>query len=158
MELRLAVVLMLLLCSATSATAWSLFSSSPSKKKATPPQLDGATVVADFSIDGGTKDPRGTKLMENAQGRIAAGPDTWWNVAYGRLFSSCANIMADKELQSRLAWHLSSCFQEDSGRPPLPHCDERSAMLHCLKRLTDSEHKIFLEFFLETNTLCHQLQ
>jgi hypothetical protein len=23
------------------------------------------------------------------------------------------DIMADKEKQSRLAWHLSSCFQED---------------------------------------------
>ncbi|KAK3125956.1 hypothetical protein QOZ80_7BG0611910 [Eleusine coracana subsp. coracana] len=158
MELRLAVVLMVLLCSATNATAWSLFSSSPSKK-ATPPQLDAATIVADFSIDGGGKeDPRGVKLMENARRRIAAGPATCWNAAYGRLFASCADIMADKELQSRLAWHLSSCFQEDSGRPPLPNCDERSHMVHCRKRLSDSEEKVFLEFFLETNTLCHQLQ
>ncbi|KAK3126016.1 hypothetical protein QOZ80_7BG0612750 [Eleusine coracana subsp. coracana] len=158
MELRLAVVLMVLLCSATNATAWSLFSSSPSKK-ATPPQLDAATIVADFSIDGGGKeDPRGAKLMENARRRIAAGPATCWNAAYGRLFASCADIMADKELQSRLAWHLSSCFQEDSGRPPLPNCDERSHMVHCRKRLSDSEEKVFLEFFLETNTLCHQLQ
>ncbi|GJN33411.1 hypothetical protein PR202_gb22009 [Eleusine coracana subsp. coracana] len=152
MELRLAVVLMVLLCSATNATAWSLFSSSPSKK-ATPPQLDAATIVADFSIDGGGKeDPRGAKLMENARRRIAAGPATCWNAAYGRLFASCADIMADKELQSRLAWHLSSCFQEDSGRPPLPNCDERSHMVHCRKRLSDSEEKVFLEFFLETNT------
>ncbi|KAG2647393.1 hypothetical protein PVAP13_2KG572200 [Panicum virgatum] len=66
--------------------------------------------------------------------------------------------MADKELHSRLAWHLSSCFQEDSGRPPLPDCPDRSAMLHCRSRLSDSEDKVFLEFFLETNTLCHQLQ
>ncbi|GJN10755.1 hypothetical protein PR202_ga28877 [Eleusine coracana subsp. coracana] len=161
MELRLAAILMVLLCSATDATAWSLFSSSPSKK-APPPQLDAGIVVADFSIDGGGKDPRGAKLMENARRRIAAGPATCWNAAYGRLFASCADIMADKELQSRLArrqqWHLSSCFQEDSGRPPLPNCDERSDMVHCRKRLTDSEEKVFLEFFLETNTLCHQLQ
>uniref|UniRef100_A0A0E0CFM5 Uncharacterized protein n=1 Tax=Oryza meridionalis TaxID=40149 RepID=A0A0E0CFM5_9ORYZ len=25
--------------------------------------------------------------------------------------------MTDKEIQLRLAWHLSCCFQEDSGRP-----------------------------------------
>jgi chromosome segregation ATPase len=31
-------------------------------------------------------------------------------------------------------------------------------MVHCRKRLSDSEGKVFLEFFLETNTLCHQLQ
>uniref|UniRef100_A0A0E0EFW6 Protein GAMETE EXPRESSED 1 n=1 Tax=Oryza meridionalis TaxID=40149 RepID=A0A0E0EFW6_9ORYZ len=73
--------------------------------------------------------------------------------------------MADKELQARLAWRLSGCFQEDSGRPPLPPCDAAAArghghadMVHCRERLSDSESKVFLAFFLETNTLCHQLQ
>ncbi|TVU03350.1 hypothetical protein EJB05_51112, partial [Eragrostis curvula] len=160
MTLRLAVVLTLLLCSATNATAWSLFSSSSKKTPPpTPPQLDGDTaVIADFSIDGAAKDPRGARLMENARRRISAPLATCWNEAYRRLFASCADVMNDKELQSRLAWHLSSCFQEDSGRPPLPTCDERSDMVHCRKRLSDSEDKVFLEFFLETNSLCHQLQ
>ncbi|EAZ21746.1 hypothetical protein OsJ_05381 [Oryza sativa Japonica Group] len=62
--------------------------------------------------------------------------------------------MADKEIQSRLAWHLSCCFQEDTGRPPFPHCGEGSDMVHCRKRLGVSEDQVFLE----TNTLCHQLQ
>ncbi|KAL6657397.1 hypothetical protein ACP70R_005177 [Stipagrostis hirtigluma subsp. patula] len=152
-----AIVVMVASCCATNAMAWSLFASSSKQAK---PRLDGDTVVvADFSIDGGARgdDPRGARLLENARRRIAA-PATCWNEAYGRLFASCADIMADKELQARLAWHLSSCFQEDSGRPPLPPCDERSAMVHCRKRLTDSEGKVFLEFFLETGTLCHQLQ
>ncbi|KAL6896921.1 hypothetical protein ACP4OV_007493 [Aristida adscensionis] len=165
-----AVVLMLLVssCCVTKAMSWNLFSSSSSKKASqsggdgggsATPQLDGAAAVADFSIDGGAggKDPRGARMLENARRRIAA-PATCWGEAYGRLFASCADIMADKERQSRLAWHLSSCFQEDSGRPPLPPCDDRSAMVHCRKCLTDSEGKVFLEFFLETNTLCHQLQ
>jgi hypothetical protein len=68
------------------------------------------------------------------------------------------DIMADKEKQLRLAWHLSSCFQEDSGRPSLQSCCEASKMVHCREMLSDSESKVFLELFLETNILCHQLQ
>jgi hypothetical protein len=66
--------------------------------------------------------------------------------------------MADKERQSRLTWRLSGCFQEDPGRPPLPRCDERFRVVHCRKRLSEAEDKVFLELFLETTTLCHQLQ
>ncbi|TKW36372.1 hypothetical protein SEVIR_2G436300v4 [Setaria viridis] len=149
--LRFVVISILLLSSATSTVSWSIFSSSPSKRAGTPLQLDGAT-AAGFSIDCARNDPRGARLMDNARRRIDAA--ACWSQAYTRLFASCADITADKERQSRLAWHLSSCFQEDSGRPPLPGCDDRSAMLHCRKRLSDSEDKVFLE----TNTLCHQLQ
>nr|QGN65440.1 GEX1 [Oryza coarctata] len=144
----------------SSGFSWNIFSSSSSSsattsERSTPMMgLDGA--VADFSIDG-TNDPRGLKLLENARSKLA-GNKNCWQEAYRRLFASCGDIMADKEKQSRLAWHLSSCFQEDSGRPPFPSCGEGSMMVHCRKRLGDSEDKVFLEFFLETNTLCHQLQ
>ncbi|XP_051210907.1 protein GAMETE EXPRESSED 1-like [Lolium perenne] len=156
--LLVAVALLILSTLWPAASAWSLFSSS--KPASPPPQLllDGA--VADFSIDGGGagRDPRGLKLLDGARRKIAA-TGTCWSEAYRGLFASCADIMADKERQSRLAWRLSECFQEDSGRPPLPRCDdERSGMVHCRKRLSESESKVFLEFFLETNTLCHQLQ
>lgn len=162
--LRFLVISLVLLCSATSAVSWSMsiFSSSSSSRSSskgaggTPLQLDGGATAAGFSIDGARNDPRGARLMDNARRRIDAA--ACWSQAYTRLFASCADIMADKERQSRLAWHLSSCFQEDSGRPPLPACDDRSAMLHCRKRLSDYEDKVFLEFFLEANTLCHQLQ
>uniref|UniRef100_A0A0D9XE62 Protein GAMETE EXPRESSED 1 n=1 Tax=Leersia perrieri TaxID=77586 RepID=A0A0D9XE62_9ORYZ len=144
----------------TIGFSWNIFSSSSSSSATAgdrrPPmmELDGA--VADFSIDG-TNDPRAVKLLENARNKLA-GPKNCWQEAYRNLFASCGEIMADKEKQSRLAWHLSSCFQVDSGRPAFPHCGERSDMVNCRKRLGDSEGKVFLEFFLETNTLCHQLQ
>jgi hypothetical protein len=112
--------------------------------------------VADFDMDD-ANDPRGLKLLENARNKLA-GPRNCWQEAYRKLFASCGDIMADKERQSRLAWHLSSCFQEDSGRPPFPSCADGSKMVHCRKQLSESEGKVFLEFFLETNTLCHQLQ
>ncbi|CAM0951547.1 unnamed protein product [Alopecurus aequalis] len=117
-------------------------------------ELEGA--VADFSMDG-SNNPRGVKLLENARNKLA-GPRNCWQDAYRKLFASCGEIMADKERQARLAWHLSSCYQEDSGRPGFPSCGAGSKMVHCRKKLGDSESKVFLEFFLETNTLCHQLQ
>ncbi|CAN6204590.1 unnamed protein product [Urochloa humidicola] len=158
-------VLLILICLSvcplrTSGFSWNIFSSSSSRSSATANQrapmmeLEGA--VADFAMDG-ANDPRGLKLLENAQNKLA-GPRNCWQDAYRKLFSSCGEIMEDKEKQSRLAWHLSSCYQEDSGRPPFPSCAEGSKMVGCRKRLSDSEGKVFLEFFLETNTLCHQLQ
>ncbi|KAL6656092.1 hypothetical protein ACP70R_006918 [Stipagrostis hirtigluma subsp. patula] len=145
----------------SSAFSWNIFSSSSSSSSSAATaggepmmELDGA--VADFSMEG-ANDPRGVKLLENARSRLA-GPRNCWQEAYRKLFASCGEIMADKERQSRLAWHLSNCFQEDSGRPAFPSCSESSKMVHCRKRLGDSEGKVFLEFFLETGTLCHQLQ
>jgi hypothetical protein len=138
-----------------SGFSWNIFSSSSTASERAPMmELDGA--VADFAIDG-ANDPRGVKLLENARNRVT-GPKNCWHEAYRQLFASCGDIMADKEKQSRLAWHLSSCFQEDSGRPAFPSCNEGSKMVHCRRRLGESEDKVFLEFFLETNTLCHQLQ
>ncbi|CAN6182448.1 unnamed protein product [Urochloa humidicola] len=144
----------------TSGFSWNIFSSSSSGSSATANQrapmmeLEGA--VADFAMDG-ANDPRGLKLLENARNKLA-GPRNCWQEAYRKLFASCGEIMEDKEKQSRLAWHLSNCYQEDSGRPQFPSCAEGSKMVGCRTRLSDSEGKVFLEFFLETNTLCHQLQ
>ena len=143
-----------------SGFSWNIFSSSSSGSSATAnqraPVMELKGAVADFSMDG-VNNPRGPKLLENARNKLA-GPRNCWQEAYQKLFASCGEIMADKEMQQRLAWHLSSCFQEDSGRPPFPSCAEGSKMVHCLKPLSESEGKVFLEFFLETNTLCHQLQ
>lgn len=157
----LAVSVCLLACPVTiGGFSWNIFSSPSPSTAATGGDrgpamaLDGA--VADFAMDG-AGGPRGLKLLENARGKLA-GPRNCWQDAYGKLFASCGEIMADKERQSRLAWHLSSCFQEDSGRSPFPSCAEGSEMVHCRKRLGESQDKVFLEFFLETNTLCHQLQ
>ncbi|OEL36916.1 Protein GAMETE EXPRESSED 1 [Dichanthelium oligosanthes] len=157
-------VLLILIClwvcpPRISGFSWNIFSSSTgssgtANQRAPMMELEGA--VADFAMDG-ANDPRGLKLLENARSKLA-GPRNCWQEAYRKLFASCGDIMADKEMQSRLAWHLSSCFQEDSGRPPFPSCSEGSKMVHCRKRLSEFEAKVFLEFFLETNTLCHQLQ
>nr|XP_009405055.1 PREDICTED: protein GAMETE EXPRESSED 1 [Musa acuminata subsp. malaccensis] len=102
-------------------------------------------------------DRKGLKLVENARRKLV-GANSCWQNAYRNLFSGCAEIIADKEKQSRLAWQLSDCFQIDSGRSAFPSCDAGAPMLRCLKTLDDVEHKVYLEFFLETNSICHQLQ
>ncbi|GMP36378.1 hypothetical protein CsSME_00008522 [Camellia sinensis var. sinensis] len=85
-------------------------------------------------------------------------PNSCWQNAYQNLFAGCSEILADEEKRSRLAWHLSDCFQKDSGRPLLPHCDAKSSMLKCLTKLDEDARKIYHEFYLETNSICHQLQ
>ncbi|KAF5943805.1 hypothetical protein HYC85_017882 [Camellia sinensis] len=64
-----------------------------------------------------------------------------WQNAYQNLFPGCSEILAGEE-----------------KRPPLPHCDAKSSMLKCLTKLDEDARKIYLEFYLETNSICHQLQ
>ncbi|XP_058106959.1 protein GAMETE EXPRESSED 1 [Magnolia sinica] len=99
----------------------------------------------------------GTKLVENARRKLIS-PNSCWQNAYMSLFAGCSEIIADKEKQSRLAWYLSDCFQKESGRPAFPACSSETPILKCLKNLDEFAHKIYLEFFLETNSICHQLQ
>ncbi|RAL37044.1 hypothetical protein DM860_003966 [Cuscuta australis] len=100
---------------------------------------------------------KGLKLMEDAKEKMLA-PNTCWRRAYQSVFAECSKVVPNEELKSRLAWYLTDCFQQHSGRPPLPHCDSRSVMTKCLKNLDDHAHRTYLEFFLQTDSLCHQLQ
>lgn len=119
--------------------------------------IPGASrLVAKFSMEG-LNNPKGTKLMENARRKLS-GPNTCWQNAYRNLFTGCSEVLAAEEKRSRFAWHLSDCFQRDSGRSPFPRCDESSSLVDCRKKLDQSEGMVFLEFYLETNSICHQLQ
>ncbi|XP_068658019.1 protein GAMETE EXPRESSED 1 [Aristolochia californica] len=149
------IVLLVLLSSSNGADSWGWFSSAVSRSddnawSPSPPNL------AEFTLET-FNDPKGMKLVERANRKLAS-PNSCWQAAYQNLFAGCAEIVADKEKQSRLAWYLSDCFQQDSGRPAFPSCDPGIPMLKCLKILDEFAHKIYLEFFLETNSICHQLQ
>ncbi|KAK8942100.1 Protein GAMETE EXPRESSED 1 [Platanthera guangdongensis] len=148
-------------CSCNFGFSWP-FSSSSSSQPPSPPtkQLGGGFLEegskADFSI-GISDDAKAMKLLEKAKRKVAT-PNTCWNRAYSQLFSSCSEISSSNAKQERLAWMLSDCFQLDSGREGFPSCDASGTMTKCLKKLDDTEHKVFLEFYLETNSICHQLQ
>nr|GEV46495.1 protein gamete expressed 1-like [Tanacetum cinerariifolium] len=150
-------VLVLLLQSSASFS-W-FFSSGKVDNGKKPSELPGGTsddIVAEFSMEL-LNSEKGLELVEKAN-RKAALPNSCWQNAYQNLFAGCSEILASEEQRSRLAWHLSDCFQKDTGRPPFPYCDEKSLMVDCLKRLDKGPHSIYLEFYLETNTICHQLQ
>lgn len=141
--------------------SWSWFSYSQEAHSSDDPSGSanscvGGGSVTEFSMEG-FDDPKGIRLVENAKKNLV-GLSSCWENAYRHLFSGCSEILAADEKRSRLAWHLSDCFQKDSGRLPFPSCDPKSVMSKCLKNLNEYEHKVYLEFYLETNSICHQLQ
>ncbi|KAJ6420867.1 hypothetical protein OIU84_028277 [Salix udensis] len=88
----------------------------------------------------GLSDEKGMKLVEKAKSKMV-GTNSCWQNAYQHLFAGCSQILAVEEKRWRFAWHLSDCFQKDSGRPAFPYCDTKSPMVNCLKMLNDNEHK-----------------
>ncbi|PKA62762.1 Protein gamete expressed 1 [Apostasia shenzhenica] len=151
----------LYLCFASTAFrfgfSWPFSSPPPSSRSQTvehSPLAKGSSAA--FSI-GSPDDAKAMKLLEKAKRKLAT-PNTCWHRAYNQLFSSCSEIVDNNDKQERLAWMLSDCFQLDSGRRGFPSCDAAGPMLNCLKKLDDVEHKVFLEFYLETNSICYQLQ
>ncbi|KAK9678289.1 hypothetical protein RND81_11G201300 [Saponaria officinalis] len=139
-----------------SWTTW--FSSSKEhetyKKDSTPKGHNN--LVAEFSVDG-LDDPKAVELLENARTKLGGTSPCWFN-AYRNLFSSCSEVFAAEEKRSRLAWLLSDCFQKDTGRNAFPSCNLNTPMVNCLRSLNNHEHKTYLEFYVQTNSICHQLQ
>lgn len=127
----------------------------PSKKHS--PEGYDHDIIGEFSMES-FDSKKGVSLVEKAKRKVAALPNSCWQNAYQNLFAGCSEILADEEQRSQLAWHLSDCFQKDSGRSPFPYCDAKSLMVDCFKRLEKEAHRVYLEFYLETNSICHQLQ
>ncbi|WRX21626.1 hypothetical protein QQP08_014113 [Theobroma cacao] len=146
--------LLVLLCVSPRCQSWGWFSSSAETHSNT--KVVRHASVAEFSVDG-LNDEKGIRLLEDAKNKLV-GSNACWKNAYRHLFAGCKEMIATDEKRSRFAWHLSDCFQRDSGRSPFPFCDTKSPMLYCLKNLNDLEHKVYLEFLLETNSICYQLQ
>ncbi|MED6113406.1 hypothetical protein PIB30_070520 [Stylosanthes scabra] len=162
MSQRIHLLVIILLCFSLRCESWGWFSSSSDKEthsREGPYDNNGGISrgsSAEFSIEGFNYQ-KGLKLVENARKKMV-GANTCWQNAYQHLFAGCSEILASDDKRSRLAWHLSDCFQRDSGRPSFPHCDAKSSMALCLRALDDVSHKVYLEFYLETNSICHQLQ
>ncbi|KAF3646208.1 putative very-long-chain enoyl-CoA reductase-like [Capsicum annuum] len=113
-------------------------------------------LMSEFSMDA-FENQKGVKLVENAKQKMLV-PNSCWQRSYQSLFSVCSKALPDEELRSRLSWNLCDCFQQHTGRSPLPYCDAKSPMTNCLKKLDSDVLTIYLEFYLETPAICHQLQ
>ncbi|XVF71788.1 hypothetical protein PTKIN_Ptkin12aG0067200 [Pterospermum kingtungense] len=114
-------------------------------------------VSAEFSLKA-VDFTEGIQLVENAKTKLVSS-NSCWQRAYQQIFSACSEIIGDdSEKRKRFAWDLCNCFQNDSGRPYFPHCQPKSPMQKCLAKLDDISYQTYLQFFLETNTICYQLQ
>ncbi|KAH9675374.1 protein GAMETE EXPRESSED 1 [Citrus sinensis] len=144
--------------------SWGWFSSGSSAEKTQQsdyPRDISNGFVAEFSMKG-LHNEKGKQLVEDAKRRLI-GSNACWQNAYRHLFAGCSEIIAIEEKRSRFAWHLSDCFQKDSGRPAFPNCDQKSAMINCLKKIDGEEHKIYLAFLAhgfqyETEKLVNELK
>ena len=114
-------------------------------------------VVAEFSMDA-LNDEKGIERVNNARTKLSGLKSCWYD-AYQGLFSKCSEINADdNEGKKRFAWELSNCFQKDSGRTPFPSCHTSSPLKACLEKLDNNAIHTYRQFYLETNSICHQLQ
>lgn len=119
---------------------------------------DGGSMVAEFSMTNPSNNKRGLERVENAKKKLATAANSCWVKAYQALFAGCAEIINNEEKRQRLAWHLSDCFQKDSGGSPFPACTTPSPIGDCLKTLKEDARRTYLEFYLEANSICHELQ
>ncbi|XP_010422541.1 PREDICTED: protein GAMETE EXPRESSED 1-like [Camelina sativa] len=151
-------LLVLLIDSPLTCHSWGWFSSSSSENtdSSSYSRSSHRRSNPEFSIEV-FSDQKAVRVLEDAKNKLV-GPNSCWQNAYRYLFSGCKETIATEEKRKRFAWHLSDCFLKDSGRPAFPTCSDDSTMMSCLKKLDDHEHKIYLEFMLETNTICQQLQ
>lgn len=155
------LTILILVSYSLTCESWGWFSSSnkenPSSERSYANEGTFRGSNAEFSIEA-FNDQKGMKLVENAKNKMVGSTNTCWQNAYRHLFAGCSEILAVDDKRSRFAWHLSDCFQRDSGRPAFPHCDPKSSIAICLRNLDDLAHKVYLEFYLETNSICYQLQ
>lgn len=139
-----------------SCKSWSWFSSSSNSQNSETLSISTG-FAAEFSVDG-LRDEKGIERVVNAKIKLE-GPKSCWYDAYQGLFTACSEITSDdNEKRKRFAWSLSNCFQKDSGRPSFPSCSNSSPMKTCLQKLDNNAIHTYRQFFLETNSICHQLQ
>lgn len=154
------VLLLLLFSHLRQCHSWAWYHSSTPKTNSETNNkgLPITSSAAKFSMEAMNDNPKAVKLVEEARSKSVRSSSCWQN-AYENLSASCSEIIADEEKKRRLAWDLSDCFQKESGRQGFPSCDSRSPMKKCLERLDDAAiNNIFLDFLLDTNSICHQLQ
>lgn len=150
------LLLIILLDSPITCHSWGWFSSSSTEHTDSSSYSASHKSNPEFSMEV-FNNPKAVQVVQDAKNKLV-GPNTCWQNAYKHLFSGCRDMIATEEKRKRFAWYLSDCFLKDSGRPDLPICNTESTMMSCLKKLDDHEHKIYLEFLLEANTICQQLQ
>lgn len=115
--------------------------------------------VAEFSLELFTNQ-KGVKMLENARNQIAdvSSTNSCRKRAYSNLLFGCSKTLADEESRNRFSWDLTGCFLQHTGRNGLPRCDPKSTVSKCLKTVDQQAVSVYLEYHMETNNICYQLQ
>ncbi|KAM0958969.1 hypothetical protein ACFX15_023597 [Malus domestica] len=152
------LLLLIFLTLSRSGMSWFWSSSSGNTGNNPPQNLQiSSDIVAEFSMDS-LNDEKGTERVNNARRKLV-GANSCWHDAYRGIFGACSEMAADNnDKRKRFAWDLSHCFQKDSGRTPFPMCRVGSPMKSCLEKLDNDAIHTYRGFYLETNSICHQLQ
>lgn len=149
--------MLIILTLSRSCMCW-WFSSSSSKTTSHKPQ-ETLQISGDVPVIFSTEafhDQRAIQRKEVADRRKL---ESCWFDAYRGLFAACSEISSDKnDMKKRFSWELSNCFQREIGRPPFPTCREGSPMKDCLAKLDDNAIETYRAFFIETDSICFQLQ
>lgn len=157
-QYKFLLFLLVLLTLSKCGMSWSWFSSKKQSSEDPHETLRiSGDVVADFSMDA-LNDEKGMERVNNARRKLTGLKSCWYD-AYQGLFAKCSEITADdNDGRKRFAWDLSNCFQKDSGRPSFPPCRAGSPMKSCLEKLDNNAIHTYRQFFIETNSICNQLQ
>ncbi|XP_059307813.1 protein GAMETE EXPRESSED 1 isoform X1 [Lycium ferocissimum] len=162
---KLSILILVLLLQNSSSWGWFFSSNNNNKNDYKQEETDSGKyssknqmvkLMSEFSMDA-FENQKGVELVENAKQKMLVSSSCWQR-AYQNLFTVCSKVLPDDEMKSRLSWNLCDCFQQHTGRSPLPHCDANTPVTNCLKKIDDGVQKIYLQFFLETPAICHQLQ
>ncbi|KAM5580494.1 protein GAMETE EXPRESSED 1-like [Rosa sericea] len=151
-------MLIFLTLSRSCMSDWWFFSSSSSKTTGQKPP-ETLQISGDVSVEFSMKAFHNEKAIERIEEADKRKLKSCWDDAYKALVTSCSEISSDKnDMKKRFSWELSNCFQKDIGRSPFPTCREGSPMKDCLAKLDDSAIQTYRAFFLETESICYQLQ
>ncbi|CAI9091429.1 OLC1v1026463C1 [Oldenlandia corymbosa var. corymbosa] len=162
----LQLVILVLILQLTSSSGWFFSSNKESSNKNNNKNTNGEETRmfrkdsrAEFSIES-FNDQRGIKHVEEARDKMIApsSEGSCWQNAYGGLLAGCSNVFVEEETRNRFAWHLTDCFLRYAGRPSLPKCDLKSPVKKCLEAVDRDSSNVYLEFHLQANSICHQLQ
>lgn len=154
--IELVILLLLIITPFHSTSLWIPFISSSNSGKLNV-DVKVAATTSGFSMQAYEPQQDSLALVDDARKKQMS-LNTCWQKAYRSLFASCSQIIADEEKHNQLAWQLSDCFVKDSGRPGFPRCKFDSPMKDCRRKLEDFDNDIYLQFFIQTNSICHQLQ
>lgn len=98
----------------------------------------------------------GTHAVDMEDGRWTI-ENVCYHKAYTGFHTSCENLLNDKTTKSAFGLQLTNCFLIASGRNAII-CPVYTPIAKCISTMSDHNHKIYLSFYLEIESICNYLE